>query len=134
MNCSKLSNGTYSRGAYSSVGLFGGRSHFYCPEKLPLTTSFNNTTAFYVSVQYAYQFSNRFECNLIVQTITSHFFSKVQRFYSGPPLLTTEHCSSSYCCSASTFQLYRFSAMPAKTNEHIGPLLLCRPFCLVKFR
>ena len=30
-----------------------------------------------------------------------------------------------------TISLYRFSAMPANRNKHIGPLLLCRPFCLV---
>ena len=31
-----------------------------------------------------------------------------------------------------TVLLYRFSA--TKTKKHIGPLLLCRPFCLVNVR
>ena len=30
-----------------------------------------------------------------------------------------------------TISLYSFSAMLANKNKHIGPLLLCRPFCLV---
>ena len=51
--------------------------------------------------------------------------SGVVHFYSGPPLLTTEHCS--FFC----FNLLATRCQPTKTDKHIGPLLICRPFCLV---
>ena len=51
-------------------------------------------------------------------------------FYCGPPLLTIHQCS---CCCCSDNQITLLLLRDASKQKQIGtgPLLLCRPFCLV---
>ena len=56
-------------------------------------------------------------------------------FYSGPPLLTTDQCSCCWGSGGNHFTILSLLRNASKqTNKHIGPLLLCRPFCLVYLR
>ena len=61
------------------------------------------------------------------------FFSQTISFsfYSGPPLLTTDQCSCG--CSGGGGNHFTLSLLrdASKQKHKHGPLLLCRPFCLV---
>ena len=66
---------------------------------------------------------------------SDHRFEKVEiatdwDIYSAPPLLTTEHCSSSFL-GVTSLLYWALRSLYKENNDKIGALLLCRPFCLV---
>ena len=67
-----------------------------------------------------------------VLSITLFTLFKFCFFSAVPPLLTTHHCSS-FLCWSPNHSMASPRCQQTKTNKHIGPLLLCRPFCLVLF-